>query len=197
MSEVEIRALNASPETIAMLSEILVETVANGGSVSFMHPLAPGSARAFWANALAAAERGERVVVGAYDGAVLVGAVSLLLDRPPNQPHRAEIAKMMTRVSHRGRGVATALLHAAEALAVARGRTLLTLDTATEEGASVLYERLGFTFAGEIPDYALKPHGGLTGTRLYWKRIGGAAVADADADRVRRSSASLLQDRGA
>ena len=104
---------------------------------------------------------------------------------------------MMTRVSHRGRGVATALLHAAEALAVARGRTLLTLDTATEEGASVLYERLGFTFAGEIPDYALKPHGGLTGTRLYWKRIGGAAVVDADADRVRRSSASLLQDRGA
>ena len=190
MSEVEIRALNASPETIAMLSEILVETVANGGSVSFMHPLDPGSARAFWANALAAAERGERIVVGAYDGAVLVGAVTLLLDCPPNQPHRAEIAKMMTRLSHRGRGVATALLRAAEALAVARGRTLLTLDTATKEGASVLYERLGFTFAGEIPDYALKPHGGLTGTRLYWKRIG------EDADR-RRSSASSLQDRGA
>ena len=62
MSEFEIRALNASPETIAMLSEILVETVANGGSVSFMHPLAPGSARAFWASALAAAERGERIV---------------------------------------------------------------------------------------------------------------------------------------
>ena len=63
-------------------------------------------------------------------------------------------------------------LHEAERLAKARGRTLLTLDTATEEGASALYERLGFTFAGEIPDYALKPHGGLTGTRIYWKRIG-------------------------
>ena len=61
---------------------------------------------------------------------------------------------------------------------------MLTLDTATEEGASALYERLGFTFAGEIPDYALKPHGGLTGTRLYWKRIGGAAVVDADAGRI-------------
>src|SRR5271156_2625379 len=197
MSEVEIRALNASPETIAMLSEILVETVAHGGSVSFMHPLDPGSARAFWANSLAAAERDERIVLGVYDGALLVGTVSLLLDCPPNQPHRAEIAKMMTRVSHRGRGVATALLRAAEELAVARGRTLLTLDTATEEGASILYERLGFTFAGEIPDYALKPHGGLTGTKLYWKRIGRrSGVADAGAERIRRSSASVLSDRG-
>jgi ribosomal protein S18 acetylase RimI-like enzyme len=79
---------------------------------------------------------------------------------------------MMTRVSHRSRGVATTLLRAAEELAAARGRTLLTLDTASEDGASPLYERLGFTFAGEIPDYALKPHGGLTGTRFYWKRIG-------------------------
>jgi ribosomal protein S18 acetylase RimI-like enzyme len=111
-------------------------------------------------------------VLGAFDGERLIATVSLLLDCPPNQPHRAEIAKMMTRVSHRGRGAATALLREAEALAVARGRTLLTLDTATDEGASGLYEKQGFNFAGEIPDYALKPHGGLTGTRVYWKRIG-------------------------
>ena len=123
--------------------------------------------------------------------------MSLLLDCPPNQPHRAEIAKMMTRVSHRGRGVATALDAGRRAIAVARGRTLLTLDTAAEEGASGLYERLGFTLAGDIPDYALKPHGGLTGTMIYWKRIGGAAVVEADADRARRLSASLLQHRGA
>ena len=172
MSEVAIRPLSASPETVAMLSEILVETVAHGGSVTFMHPLVPEAANAFWANALAAAERGERIVLGAYDGAILVGTVSLLLDCPQNQPHRAEIGKMMTRMSHRGRGVATALLRTAEELAAARRRTLLTLDTASEEGASALYEKSGFTFAGEIPDYALKPHGGLTGAKLYWKRIG-------------------------
>ena len=64
------------------------------------------------------------------------------------------------------------MLAKAEALAAAKGRTLLTLDTASEEGASALYEKRGFSYAGEIPDYALKPHGGLTGTRLYWKRIG-------------------------
>jgi ribosomal protein S18 acetylase RimI-like enzyme len=174
VSKIEIRLLIASPETIARLSEILVETVANGGSVSFMHPLEPAQAAAFWESALAAAGRGERVVLGAFDRGELIGTVTLMLDLPPNQPHRAEIAKMMTHPKQRGRGAATALMVEAEILARARGRTLLTLDTATDEGASSLYERLGFCFAGEIPDYALKPHGGLTATRLYWKRIGGA-----------------------
>jgi len=68
--------------------------------------------------------------------------------------------------------VAASLMRAAEELAVKRGRSLLVLDTATDGGASTLYERLGFTLAGEIPDYALKPHGGLSGTKIYWKRIG-------------------------
>ena len=172
MSDIHIRPLTSEPETLALLSQMLIETVAQGGSVGFMHPVEPKDALAFWEKALAAAGRGERIVLGGFDRGALVGAVSLLLDTPPNQPHRADIAKMTTRVGHRGRGVATALLREAEASAVARGRTLLTLDTATEEGASALYEKNGFVFAGEIPDYALKPHGGLTGTRIYWKSIG-------------------------
>jgi ribosomal protein S18 acetylase RimI-like enzyme len=168
---VRIEALGASPDICRMLGEILVEVVANGGSVSFMHPLAPESAREFWDDALAAAQRGERVVFGAWIDDLLVGTVSLLLDLPPNQPHRAEIAKMMTHPEYRGRGIATALLVAAEAEAARRSRTLLVLDTATDGGASVLYERLGYTLAGEVPDFALKPHGGLTGTKFYWKRL--------------------------
>lgn len=168
---VSITPLSATPEIRLALSEILVETVAHGGSVSFMHPLAPEAADAFWTASLAAARRGERIVLGAWDGGTLAGTVTLLLDCPPNQPHRAEIAKMMTRVSYRGRGIASALMHEAERLAEASGRTLLVLDTATDGGAAPLYERLGFTLTGEIPDYALKPHGGLTGTLIYWKRI--------------------------
>jgi ribosomal protein S18 acetylase RimI-like enzyme len=168
----EIKALGTAPKIREMLSEILTEVVANGGSFRFMHPLEPDTARAFWDGALAAVARGERIVLGAWDGEVLAGTVTLLLDCPPNQPHRAEIAKLMTRPSHRRRGVAAALMCAAEGLAVQRGRTLLVLDTATEGGASRLYEGLGFKLAGEIPDYALKPHGGLTGTMIYWKRIG-------------------------
>ena len=173
MPGIEIEALSASPEVCAMLSEILMEVVAQGGSVGFMHPLEPEAAAAFWNDALAAAARDERIVLGAWDGEVLAGTVTLLLACPPNQPHRAEIAKLMTRPSHRGRGVAAALVRAAEGLAVGRARTLLVLDTATEGGAARLYEGLGFNLAGEIPDYALKPHGGLTGTLIYWKRIGG------------------------
>jgi ribosomal protein S18 acetylase RimI-like enzyme len=172
MSNIEISELCASSTIRAMLSGLLIETVANGGSVSFMHPLQSEVAEAFWSNALAAATRGERMVLGAWDGERLVGTVTLLLDCPLNQPHRAEIAKLMTCLSHRGRGVAASLMQAAENLAVKRGRTLLVLDTATDGGASTLYERLGFTLTGEIPDYALKPHGGLTGTKIYWKRIG-------------------------
>ena len=172
MSATEVRALSASPDIRNALSEILIETVAHGGSVSFMHPLQPNAADAFWNDALAAAGRDEQIIFGAWDGEVLAGTVTLLLDCPPNQPHRAEIAKMMTRRSHRGRGIATALMRTAEEIAGKRNRTLLVLDTATDGGASGLYEKLGFTLAGEIPDYALKPHGGLSGTLIYWKRIG-------------------------
>ena len=172
MKSLEIEALTDSPATRAMLADLLVETVAAGGSVSFMHPLLPDAARDFWGQSLAAAARGERVVLGARAGGLLVGTVTLMLDFPPNQPHRAEIAKLMTRLDHRGKGIATRLMSAAEELAVGRGKTLLVLDTAREEGAADLYEKLGFTLTGEIPGFALKPHGGLTGTLIYWKRIG-------------------------
>ena len=177
MPPIRIAPLMVTPDICAALSEMLVETVAHGGSVSFMHPLPQAAADAFWQGSLNAAARGERIVLGAFDGDTLIGTVTLLLDLPPNQPHRAEIAKMMTRVSHRHRGIATALLLEAERLALERGRWLLVLDTAEDEGASGLYERLGFRLTGVIPDYALKPHGGLTGTLIYWKRLQDTVIA--------------------
>jgi ribosomal protein S18 acetylase RimI-like enzyme len=199
--------LSAEPETITALADLLIETVANRGSIGFMHPVSRAKAVAFWGAAMAAAERGQRVVLGAFEGGVaeggvsdgersvggisevevpeggesdavelrrgvLVGTVSLLLDCPENQPHRGEIAKMMTKMSHRGMGVASALLAEAERIAVERGRTLLVLDTAEQEGAAGLYERMGYQRTGVIPDFALMPYGGLTGTIVYWKRIG-------------------------
>lgn len=171
----KITTLTSQPQVITALADLLIDTVANGGSVSFMHPLAPEMAIAFWKNSLAAADRGERVVLGVYDGEILVATVTLLLDCPPNQPHRAEIAKMMTRMSHRNQGIARSLMQIAERMAVERGKTLLNLDTAADEGAAGFYEGLGFQKTGIIPDYALKPHGGLTATIIYWKRIGEAA----------------------
>lgn len=171
MPEIEIRPLSPSPDIRANLSEMLIEAVAHGGSVSFMHPLSSAVANAFWEKSLAAAARGERIVLGAFDGDQLVGTVTLVLDLAPNQPHRAEIAKMLTRISHRGRGIAKALLHAAERVAIEHGRWLLVLDTAADGGASALYEAVGFRMAGVIPDYSLKPQGGLTDVKYYWKQL--------------------------
>ena len=175
MSSIRIAALTDTPSIRAALSAMLIETVADGGSVSFMHPLSVEDADEFWHTSLASAERGERIVLGAYDDQDVIATVTLLLKLPPNQPHRAEIAKMMTRVSHRKRGIASALLRAAESLARQHGRTMLVLDTAEDGGASELYESLGFQLSGVVPDYAFKPHGGLTGTKIYWKRIAEAA----------------------
>jgi GNAT superfamily N-acetyltransferase len=169
--DVEIVRLRSSPEVIGAQADLLIETVASGGSVSFMHPLAPEVATAFWTTALAAADAGERVILGALDGGELIATVTLHLDCPPNQPHRGEIAKMMTRVSRRRGGVARALMGEAERIARERGRTLLTLDTATDDGAGPLYAQLGYLKAGVIPDYALRPHGGLQATTIYWKRL--------------------------
>jgi ribosomal protein S18 acetylase RimI-like enzyme len=171
---IEIAPLQSTPGVIAALADILVETVANGGSVTFMHPLALEAAAAFWTQSLAAADAGRRVLLGAWVEGELAGTVTLDLDTPQNQQHRADIAKLMTAVRWRRRGVAWALMVEAERLAALRGRSLLTLDTAEEDGAAGLYERLGFTFAGAIPDYALTPLGGLTATLIYFKRIGGA-----------------------
>ena len=182
----DITRLASTPRTIAALSEILVEVVANGGSVSFMHPLSPGAAADFWAASLAAADAGERVVLGATIDGELVGTVTLDLATPPNQPHRADIAKLMTRVSHRRRGVARALMREAEQIAFAERRTLLTLDTAAEDGAAGLYEALGYEFAGAIPDYAYKPLGGLTATLIYFRRVGPAADASPGASHASR-----------
>ena len=185
MPKFVIKPLTASPQTLDALADILVETVAAGGSVHFLHPLAQADARGFWEKAFAAAARGERIVLGAYDGDALISTVSLLLDTPPNQQHRAEIGKMMTHPQHRGRGAAAALLAEAERLAVARGRTLINLDTAADEGGAPLYEKMGYVFAGEIPDFAFKPRGGLTATRIYWKRLRGKDPLSPQAGRGR------------
>ena len=168
----EIEILGYRTDIVEELAELIIEVVANGGSVSFMHPLSKKKAMAFWETSLASADRGERVVLGARENGKLISTVTLLLNCPENQPHRAEIAKLMTKISKRGQGVAKALLMEAEQIAIKNGRTLLNLDTAADEGAAGFYESLGFHKSGMIPDYALKPHGGLTDTIIYWKRIG-------------------------
>jgi ribosomal protein S18 acetylase RimI-like enzyme len=163
-----IERLAQDDATVAALADLLVETVANGGSVNFMHPLAEADAAAFWRAHLAVPAN---IVLGAREGGALVATVTLHRVAKPNQPHRAEIAKLMTRVAYRGRGVGAALMAEAERLALADGRTLLTLDTAEDEGAAGFYERLGYERCGRIADYALRPHGRLSAALIYAKRL--------------------------
>jgi ribosomal protein S18 acetylase RimI-like enzyme len=192
---VEIQPLTGEPAVIERLADILIATVAAGGSVHFMHPVPREAAVAYWREALA--DPG-RVVLGGYLSAHggtrdLVGTVTLWHATPPNQPFRAEIWKLMTDPAARRLGVARALMVAAEQLAVERGKTLLNLDTAADHGAAPLYDALGWTRVGAIPDYAYTPHGGLTATILYYKQLAPAPPspgrAKPDEARQRRGAA--------
>lgn len=162
----------ARPEQaeIEQLGEVLMDCVEGGASVSFMLPLTRERATAFWQQVAREAQAGRRVLIVARDAAGIIGTVQLILDLPENQPHRAEIAKMLVHRQARRRGIGAALMQAAEARAMAAGRTLLVLDTASGD-ADRLYQRLGWQLAGTIPDFALWPAGGLCDTRIYYRRL--------------------------
>lgn len=167
-----IEALALDEIVVADLSDLLIDVVSQDGSVGFRHPVSSGAARDYWRAALA--DPG-RVVLGARRDGRVVGTVTLFLDMPDNQPHRAEIWKMMVSPSARRAGLADALLKAVEAEASRRGRSLLNLDTVTGGPASRIYERGGWIRSGDIPDYALTPMGALSSTTIYYKRLEPAA----------------------
>lgn len=165
------RLAQVSPAQIDALAEVLIDCVAGGASVSFMHPLAPGRARAFWQQVARDVESNARALIVAEDAQGLVGTVQLVLDQPENQPHRADLSKMLVHRRARCRGVGAALLQAAEAVAQDCGKTLLVLDTASDEAAR-LYQRGGWQPCGVVPDYALLPMGGLCATTFFYRRVG-------------------------
>jgi GNAT superfamily N-acetyltransferase len=160
---------------VADLSAILVDCVEGGASVSFMAPLAREKADAFWLRVAEGVAAGERVLLVAEDQATseIVGTVQLVLGLPENQPHRADVAKMLVRRSARRRGLGAALMRAAAEAALAAGRTLLVLDTVTGSDAERLYERLGWTRVGVVPGYALMPDGRPCDTTFFYKSLSG------------------------
>jgi len=175
-TETEITRLAMLDEgEIAALAAVLCDCVEQGASVSFMLPLPLARAAAYWRGLAPSVARGELIVLGARTGGVLLGTVSLVLRQPENQPHRADVAKMLVRSDARGRGIGARLLAAVEAEAQGEGRTLLVLDTANEQAAR-LYTRGGWQRVGEIPDYALWPRGGLCATTFFYKRLERAAA---------------------
>jgi GNAT superfamily N-acetyltransferase len=159
-----------SPDQIDELCRVLIDCVEGGASVSFMHPLSPQRAREFWQHVADELPRGTRALLVAEDDAGIAGTVQLLLAQPENQPHRADLAKMLVHRRARQQGVGTALLAAAEQLARNCGKTLLVLDTASAE-AERLYQRGGWQRCGTVPGYALLPHGGLCATTFFYREL--------------------------
>src|SRR4051812_48201728 len=169
-----VRRLHTIDEShIDRLADLLIDCVEGGASVSFMLPLTRDRARAFWSRVAQGVAAGERAVLVAEDAHGLCGTVQLILDLPENQPHRADLAKMLVHRRARRQGLGTALMRTAEATARECGKTLLVLDAVTGGDAARLYERLGWVRVGDIPGYALMPRGGPCSTTFYYRDLTG------------------------
>ncbi|HEX2852298.1 MAG TPA: GNAT family N-acetyltransferase [Opitutaceae bacterium] len=168
---IQIRRLDKIGEReIDQLSDVLIDCVEGGASVSFMLPMTREKAVSFWRSSAESAARGERIVLAAQDSAGrFVGTVTVILNLPENQPHRGDVAKMLVHRRARKQGVGAALLAAAERSAFAAQRTLLVLDTVTGSDAERLYVREGWQRCGEIPHYALWPDGRPCATTVFFK----------------------------
>jgi GNAT superfamily N-acetyltransferase len=165
----KIRRLFAPTETeIAQLADVLVDCVEGGASVSFMLPLTRGRAIEFWRGIANGIDR--RVLLVAEDDRGICGTVQLIFAEPENQPHRADVSKMIVHRRARRQGIATALMRELEKAARECGRTLLVLDTADPEAERV-YERTGWTRLGTIPKYALRPNGGFCDTVVFYRDL--------------------------
>jgi len=167
-----IRRLHAMDDTqIEQLADLLIDCVEGGASVSFMHPLSRERAVAFWRNVAVGVAAGERALLVAEDDSGICGTVQLTLDLPENQPHRADLSKMLVHRRARRQGLGAALMRAAEATARECGRTLLVLDAVTGGDGARLYERLGWHRVGDIPNYALMPQGGFCSTTYFYRDL--------------------------
>jgi GNAT superfamily N-acetyltransferase len=163
------RIESAEPRVIDGLCALLIDAVHDGASVGFLAPLSRETALQYWKQALAMA--GDGVVLWvAESGGEVVGTVQLSLCAKENGRHRAEVQKLLVLRSHRGNGIATALMRAADEYAAANGRRLLVLDTIAGSPAESVYRHLGWRKAGEIPEYAAMPDGELRATAYYYKR---------------------------
>lgn len=156
-------------DVVAELAGVMVDCVDGGASVNFVRPLAFQDAVAWWMGALT--DPHSRTWVARDDDGRIVGCVRLGLAQQPNGRHRGEVGKMLVHRRARGQGAARALLDALETWAAEHGRHRLVLDTETGSDAERVYQRLGWTRVGDVPDFALTADGELTSTTYYTKSL--------------------------
>lgn len=157
---------------VEALADLLIDCVDGGASVSFMLPLPRENALAFWRGVAGSVARGERALLIAQDhDGTIVGTVQLMMSLPDNQPHRADVAKMLVHRKARRRGIAQRLMAGLDDVAREEGKTVLVLDTVTDGDAQRLYQRAGWQRVGEVPKYALTPDGAYCGTTFFYKHL--------------------------
>jgi ribosomal protein S18 acetylase RimI-like enzyme len=168
-----IEPLTATPTAadLADLHVLLRDVVEGGASIGFVVPLPEAEVAAFWSGVVAGVAVNQRLVFVARDAGRIVGSVQLALALQPNGRHRAELQKLLVRPSHRRRGLGAALIRAVETAALARGRTLIVLDSGATGNALGLYDRAGYTRVGVIPRFAANPDGPLIDTVVYYKEL--------------------------
>jgi predicted GNAT family acetyltransferase len=164
------RLASVSEAHIQELADLLTDCVEGGASVSFMQPLGMDKALAFWRGVADGVACGERALMVAEDDTGILGTVQLVLAQPDNQPHRADVSKMLVRRRARRRGLGEALMRHAEQVARDCGKWLLVLDTASPD-AERLYQRQGWQRVGVVPDFALMPDGALCDTTFYYRKL--------------------------
>jgi GNAT superfamily N-acetyltransferase len=171
---IEIRQLTATEglQYVGALADVLLDCVAGGASVSFMASLSKAGAESFFSQVLTGVQQEQRIVLAAFVDSQLVGTVQIVTATPDNQPHRADIAKLLVHRSARGQGIAKRLMQQAEETSRLAGKSLLVLDTVTGGDAERLYAGLGWTRVGVIPNYALFPDGRLCDTTIFYKQLG-------------------------
>ncbi|MEX3786211.1 N-acetyltransferase family protein [Paraburkholderia sp. BR14374] len=163
---------NEAAACVEALADVLIDCVEGGASVSFMLPISRNTALAFWRNVAEGVARGERALLIAEDGeGSIVGTVQLITAQPENQPHRADVAKMLVHRKARRRGVAQALMNELDRVAREEKKSVLVLDTVTGGDAERLYQRAGWQRVGSVPNYALMPDGAFCATTFYCKQL--------------------------
>lgn len=173
-SDVTVRRASAQEavESVEPLADVLIDCVEGGASVSFMLPLARQTAVDFWRGVADGVARDERVLLIAKNSAgTIIGTVQMIVSLPENQPHRADIAKLLVHRSARRRGVAQRLMEAIEQMAQTERKSVLVLDTATGGAAERLYEGAGWQRVGVVPNYALMPDGAFCATTFFYKQV--------------------------
>jgi GNAT superfamily N-acetyltransferase len=165
------RAWELEDSQVEALAAVTIDCVEGGASVGFMNPLSRDRAMSFWRWTAHRVASGERAILVAEDEQGICGTVQLIMALPENQPHRADLTKLLVHRRARRQGVGTALMRAVEGVARENGKSLLLLDAVTDGDAARLYEKLGWVRVGDVPNFALMPDGARCSTTFYYRLL--------------------------